>query len=195
MHTIYHTDAFVLDEAPIAEAGKLFTLFTRDLGLVRASAAGVRYEKSKLRFALSKYAKVHVALVQGKGGWRLTNAYADHNLYRELGSTPEFFMMTRVFSLMSRLIQGEEANTELFDTLNSSIAHVLEKQGTIESITDLECVIVLRILNNLGYIGDHKNVQFFTLDNAFGNEHITAMQENRAQVLKEINRALKQSHL
>lgn len=205
MHTIYHTDAFVLDEIPFGEAGKVYTLFTKKLGLIRASAQGVRYEKSKLRFSISKYAKVHVALVQGKGGWKLTNAYANYHLFKET-ELSVFRVITRIFSLLSRLIQGEEANEALFDTLESSVDYLIgsrvkpgmtntESGMTNESLRDIECVIVLRILNNLGYIGDHKDIKFFVLDNILNNEHIDAMNKNRTHVLKEINRALKESHL
>jgi len=195
MHTIYHTDAFVLDEIPYGEAGKVYTLFTKKLGLIRASAQGVRYEKSKLRFSISKYAKVHVALVQGKSGWKLTNAYANYNLFKET-ELSVFRVIVRIFSLLSRLIQGEEANETLFETIDESMNYLTRnKKQETNNINDVECVIVLRILNNLGYIGDHKNIKFFVLDNILNNEHIDAMNKNRAHVLKEINRALKESHL
>lgn len=196
MHTIYHTDAFVLDEIPFGEAGKVYTLFTKKLGLIRASAQGVRYEKSKLRFSISKYAKVHVALVQGKSGWKLTNAYANYHLFKETDLSV-FRVITRIFSLLSRLIQGEEPNEFLFETLDSSVDYLisLKKEESFSSLQDIECVIVLRILNNLGYIGDHKDIKFFVLDNVLNNEHIDAMNKKRAHVLKEINRALKESHL
>lgn len=196
MHTIYHTDAFVLDEIPFGEAGKVYTLFTKKLGLIRASAQGVRYEKSKLRFSISKYAKVHVALVQGKGGWKLTNAYANYHLFKETDLSV-FRVITRIFSLLTRLIQGEEPNEFLFETLDSSVDYLisLKKEESFSSLQDIECVIVLRILNNLGYIGDHKDIKFFVVDSDIKNEHVDAMNKNRAHVLKEINRALKESHL
>lgn len=194
MHTVYHTDAIVIDEKPFGEAGKFFTLFTKDFGLIRAHAQGVRYEKSKLRFAISKYAKVHVALVQGKTGWKITNAYADLHIYHTLGNTSEFRIVDRIFSLLTRLVQGEESNTELFETLDSSINFLINNTDSV-LLNDIECVIVLRILNNLGYVGDHKDIKFFVVDNALKNEHIEEMNKNRNLVLKEINRALKESQL
>lgn len=209
MHTIYHTDAFVLDEMPYGEAGKLFTLFTKELGLIRATAQGVRYEKSKLRFSLSKYAKIHVALVQGKSGWKITNAYGNNHLYHELGDSYEFRIINRTFSLLTRLIQGEEINIDLFDTLEASIDYLIQNNKKVykknkdlsraksrgSDMNDVECVIVLRILNHLGYVGDHKDMKFFVLDNKLENEHISEMNKNRKLVLSEINRALKESQL
>lgn len=213
MHTIYHTDAFVLDEKPFGEAGKLFALFTRELGLVYATAQGVRYEKSKLRFSLCKYAKVHVALVQGKTGWKITNAYADENLYYSINSENKFRIVARVFALLKRLIQGEETNKELFESLDASISFLKNynpivipdsgpesrKAETLKrvqgDIVDIEAVIVLRLLNHLGYIGDHKDVKFFVVDNNLDNQYIEEMNKNRQVVLKEINRAIKESQL
>ena len=45
MHHIYETNAFVLKNIPHGEADAMLTLFTEELGLIRALAQGIRYEK------------------------------------------------------------------------------------------------------------------------------------------------------
>ncbi|MCB9806000.1 recombination protein O N-terminal domain-containing protein [Candidatus Nomurabacteria bacterium] len=195
MHTIYHTDAYVLDERPNGEAGKTFVLFTKDFGLIYASAQGIRFEKSKLRFALQKYSLANIALVFGKTGWRITNAYSLSNIYYQLGSDQRFRLVARIFSLLGRLINGEEKNEHLFDILNNAILFLEKDHLFDDQIKDIECVLVLRILNNLGYVGDHKDLQFFILDNSMKNEHIEEIKRSRKVVLSEINRALKESQL
>ena len=49
---IYTTPGIVLRHRPLREADRVYIILTRDLGLIRASAIGVRKETSKLRGAL-----------------------------------------------------------------------------------------------------------------------------------------------
>ena len=71
VYHLYQTKAFVLDEQSFGEANRVYSFLTPDLGLVVATAQGVRLLKSKLRFQLNKYAHVRVVLVRGKEMWRL----------------------------------------------------------------------------------------------------------------------------
>src|SRR5665213_2708544 len=71
MYQKYHTEALVLGSRESGEADKVFALFTRDFGLVRARASSVRSESSKMRYALQKYSRASISLVRGKRGWRI----------------------------------------------------------------------------------------------------------------------------
>ena len=74
MHPIHTTPGFIIDSRPYGEAGKLISIFTRDFGLVTASASGIRFERSKLRYHSQDYSFGSFSLVCGKELWRLTNA-------------------------------------------------------------------------------------------------------------------------
>ncbi len=50
------------------------SIFTRELGLVRATAQGIRLEKSKLRYSSQLYSFGIFSFVHGKEFWRLTSA-------------------------------------------------------------------------------------------------------------------------
>ena len=73
MHHIYHTEGIILGSRNIGEAGKYYYIFTRDLGMIYASASGVRKMSSKLRYVLQDFAYLKIDLVQGKDFWRVTN--------------------------------------------------------------------------------------------------------------------------
>ena len=66
MHHIYHTEGIILDSRSFGEAGKHYSIFTRDLGMITASAQGVRKMSSKLRFILQDFAYLKIDLVAGK---------------------------------------------------------------------------------------------------------------------------------
>jgi len=71
---IYTTRGIVLSERPVREADRIYTIITRDLGLVQATALGVRKEASKLRGALEPFVLSKISLVRGKEHWRITSA-------------------------------------------------------------------------------------------------------------------------
>lgn len=194
MHHLYTTDAFVLNTSYLGEADSYITLYTKDLGLIRAKATGIRYLKSKLRFAVQPYSHIQAVLVRGKGIWRLTNAQFIEQAKAEMPEK-QFLVLARVFSLIERLVQGEEPEEKLYESVLQAYSYLKNQEIKEEQLLNIECVLVLRILNHLGYIGDTKNISFFTLENKWDNEIISKMEEDRKDVLQEINRALRESQL
>ena len=80
MHHIHHTEGIILGSKNYGEAGKYFFIFTRELGMIYASAQGVRKITSKLRFILQDYAYVKIDLVAGRDFWRVTSASKTNKL-------------------------------------------------------------------------------------------------------------------
>src|SRR4051812_23886772 len=121
-HHIYNTEGFVLQGEDIGEANKIYTLFTKDLGLVRALAQGVRLQKSKLRYSLQDFCRVKLSLVRGKEWWRVTNARIEDNVFADLkASKPARKIVAQIFALVSRMLAGEEKNAELYQSIASGI--------------------------------------------------------------------------
>lgn len=113
---------------------------TRDLGLIRASAVGVRKEASKLRGTLEPYILSSVSLVRGKDYWKATSAES----IRRLPSKRAF---ARPFSLLEQLIQGEDPHPELFDVLEQFVSTGFNNDEDL-----FEIQLVAQILYHLGYL-------------------------------------------
>jgi DNA repair protein RecO len=193
MHPIYHTEGIILESRNYGEAGKCYFIFTRDFGMVFASAQGVRKISSKLRYVLQDFSYVKIDLVRGKDFWRLTSA-SKTNLLESLPKRPETFeIFSNIARLLKRLLAGEEPNETLFADLLSGLS-VLEKAGTMEECRNIEAIMVLRLLSNLGYIGGSEALGNF-VKSPFEDELVFEVSKNRAQILSEINRALRESHL
>lgn len=192
MHHIYHTEGIILGSGNFGETGKYYSIFTRDLGMIYASAQGVRKMSSKLRFVLQDFSYLKIDLVKGKDFWRITSASKTNKL--ENLSRPEIFeVFVNISKLLKRLLAGEDPNKTLFvDFLNG--LSVLEKAETKEELRNVEVVIVLRILNNLGYIGGNEILKDF-IKSPFEEGLIFKVSESRAKILYQINKALKETHL
>jgi|SRR3989338_9099596 len=193
MHHIYHTEGIILGSRNYGEAGKCYYIFTRDLGMIYASATGVRKMSSKLRFILQDFSYIKVDLVQGKDFWRVTSA-SKTNTLEQICKNPETFkVFANISALLKRLLAGIEPNETLFTDFLNGLS-VLEKYKTEESLRNIEAIIVLRILHNLGYIGESKTMENL-IKSPFEENLVFEVSKSRSQVLNHINKALKETHL
>lgn len=193
MHHIYHTEGIILSSRNFGEAGKHYSIFTRDLGMITATAQGVRKMSSKLRFVLQDFSYIKIDLVQGQNIFRITNASKTNQLEQITKNRETFTVFANIARLLKRLLAGVEPNEALFADLIKGL-FILEKSSTKDELRNIEIVIVLRILNNLGYIGDNEILENLT-KSPFEESLIFQVSESRAQVLNHINKALKETHL
>ena len=192
MHHIYHTEGLILGSKNFGEAGKYYSIFTRDLGMVYASAQGVRKMSSKLRFILQDFAYVKIDLVQGRDFWRVTSASKMNLLGQLTHNSQTFEVFYNIASLLKRLLAGIEPNETLFVDLVNGLA-VLEK-AKIGDLRNIEAILVLRILNNLGYVGGDEKLQNL-VKSPFEPDLIFEASKSRREILNQINKALKETHL
>ncbi len=194
-HHVYNTEGFILDSAPSGEASKRYTLFTKDLGMVRAVAQGVRLSKSKLRFSLQDFSLVHVSLVRGKEVWRLTNARSEKNLYSYFKHDRRALsLIVQIFSLTKRLIPGEEKNEELFTILHDAFEFLDAGQLSNEEKSSFELILVIKILENLGYMGNSVELRSFIVE-PWSKELLQDMERVKKIAYREINTSLKETQL
>lgn len=193
MHHIYHTEGIILGSKNFGECGKYYSIFTHDLGMIYASAQGVRKICSKLRFVLQDFAYLKIDLVQGKDFWRVTNASKTNKLEQITKQSETFEVFCNVANLLKRLLAGVECNEALFIDLINGLS-ILENSKTKEDLRNIEAIIVLRILNNLGYIGGNEMLQNL-VKSPFEPNLIFEVSKSRTEVLHQINKALKETHL
>ena len=95
--------------------------------------------------------------------------------------------------MLKRLLAGIEPNEALFADLLNGLS-ILEKTQTKEDLRNIEAIIVLRILNNLGYIGEDEILVNF-IKSPFEENLVFEISKDRIKVLHKINKALKETHL
>ena len=173
----------------------MLSIFTRDLGLVLATAQGIRLEKSKLRYHSQEYSFGEFSFVRGKEFWRLTNADSvrpDLDISRSS-------LTGRVAFLLCRLLHGEEAHVELFGHIERSFLFLEDSTDSnklsAEQMQTLESIIVFRILHLLGYIGTDKKLDARIIGEPLSTSLIDEAMKQRTNMNRHINKALKESHL
>ncbi len=183
-HHIYTTPGFIVHSAPQSEAGKYFLVFTRDLGMVGATAQGVRLSQSKLRYYTQDYARSLFSLVRGKEVWRMVGAKEIEGVGEIKEENKKLWV--RLLTLLRRLTPGEEQNEKLFRILENVHTYLCEKVAEIDVV---EYLTVLRILHALGYVSENIEGEEITEDN------LTIVRTTKEAILKTINNGLKESQL
>ncbi len=197
MYQKYHTEALVLGSRESGENDRVFALYTREFGLVRARASAVRTERSRMRYTLQNYARANVSLIKGKRGWRLAGASAIHTAHGDSRGVAAF---ARISELVARLVQGEEANVYLFAALAEGHGALMSAQGRSASggqdiFGTIEIVCVARVLYALGYISTEALSTALFTHTAYTGESLLEAETMRDKLLSSINKAIAETHL
>ena len=102
-------------------------------------------------------------------------------------------ILARVFSLLRRMLHGEEQNKQLFDAVAGGLAFLESAQDI--SLPEVELVIVLRILYHLGYVGSSPSFSSALVNGVWDTTLLSEAVRERRAVLRSVNESLKASHL
>ncbi|MBI3632591.1 MAG: DNA repair protein RecO [Candidatus Vogelbacteria bacterium] len=195
MYTIYTTEGWVLSGVNVGENNRYLDLFTQDLGLIRGVAQSVRKLESKLRYGLQDLSYSKLSLVRGREVWRIVNVEKLSVYDQVLKNKNKVELVSRVFSLLKRLVRGEEQDIALFNDVN--LALDLTKKGdlTEEELKNLETALVYRILHKLGYIPDSVYLKHVSSFSDWNIQILKIDTFGRSAIIRQINDSLLHSHL
>lgn len=149
-YAIYTTNAIVCGHRPRLSADAAFWLFTKEAGMVLATARSVREERSRQRFALQDFSLINVSLIQGKGGWRIGSVEALDNYFLKSEDKEVRRSLCLVLRTLRRYVQGEEASPDLFAEVETQLR--LLQNPDLPNREYVEQLSVVRILEHLGYV-------------------------------------------
>jgi DNA repair protein RecO len=196
MYHTYHTEALTLSSLPRGEADRLVTFFTEDLGLVRAIARGVRLERSKMRSTLQDFSLVHVSLIRGKEMWRVVGTREITNFYESLCCSREkVAIVARIYSLVTRLVVGEERNNLLYRSLADMLTFLTQEELTLAECRVAEHLLALRVLFSLGYVGRDPVYEAYVGNNIVSRTSILEASHHQNVIVRAINTALTESQM
>jgi len=199
MYSKYHIEGLVLGSINIGEANKYVMLFTKEMGLLYASAQGLREVQSKLRYSLQDLSRSKIELVSGRGGWRVVSAeelvgYAA--LFRAHENMDSLGAGVRICRLLKRLLKGEERNEFLYaDVLQAMEILSAPLFAGKETVLHIEIVTVMRVLHHLGYWGEHAVLSPFLQGSIEESVKAPEVKKIKSLALQEINKSLQATQL
>lgn len=199
-HNIYKTEGFVLGGSNFGESNKILFIFTRELGFIMASAQGLRNLKSKLKYSLQDFSFSELSIVRGKNMWKVTNAKEKSSLYSAFKENEEALKMcASIFLFLKKMLAGEERDEVLFEIISSAFSYLsgFTAEKILESVAlkNFELILMLRILNRLGYVGASENFSVFAGSHHWDSDVVEKMSISRNWALAEINKAIRESQM
>ena len=101
--------------------------------------------------------------------------------------------------MLRRLLKGEEKNELLFNDVVKGFTLLSSGELAEEDASAMEVVLVMRILNNLGYWGDDATLSPFLTGDVAAQEHIERIKKEsagwRTRAIGAINKALQETQL
>lgn len=193
MNHVYSTTAFVLKSFPISESNKKLVLLSRDFGVMRVNAQAVRKMESKLRPMIQDYSRAEFSVVRGNQGWRLVNAANSENL-RTMLPKEKFSVLAKVFVLIDRFIPEEDGDGAIFVLTENFVNFLMSETIDGRDLEGFEILTVLKILNLLGYLENKNNLQS-VVQMEYSLESIREILKHKAESVRIVNQAIKESHL
>ncbi len=151
-YQIYITDAIVCGSRHHNTADKNYLLFTRELGMLWATARSIREERSRQRYALQDFSLVRVSLVRGKTGWRVGSTEAIGNPFMSAVGRQARGGVTYLIKQLRRYVHGEQPLTAAFDDMLTALTAIASLEDVF-AITAWQNVTMTRLLHSLGYVG------------------------------------------
>lgn len=164
----YTTEALVCGSTESNTSDKSFLLFTRDAGMLFASARSVREERSKQRFALQDFSLIRVSLVKGKSGWRIGSVESQGNPFLSAHSRKGRGHVNFIVSQLRRYVHGETEFPTVFEDVYTLLSLSKEQEA---HWAVFQTLFLVRLLAELGYIAPKKTWQCLidaaTIEEAF----------------------------
>ena len=129
----YTTEGIVLKQMPLGEADRILTLYTTDLGKLRAVARGVRRPKSRLAGHLEPLTRTRVSVSEGRSLDHIAEAETLQS-YRRLREDLELVSKAMYLAdLVDSFTVDRSPSTALFYLLAGSLAR-LESARSVDSV-------------------------------------------------------------
>lgn len=193
-HHKYHTQALLVGVSPRGEKDVSIHLLTEDLGLIVAVSKAARSLRSKHRMSLTEGNLVKASVVRGQEFWRLTNVSFIKSFYSDLQSNKDALrIMWSINTLIRRIVPQDVVPMSLFDIV-AGLWQVLPSLNKEEAYS-AECIALLNIVHDLGYLGEDPKWQKFIGKYEYESELLHEMGSIRKEAIVVINNSIQMSHL
>tara|TARA_Y100000310_G_C20703029_1_gene831856 strand:- start:4075 stop:4683 length:609 start_codon:yes stop_codon:yes gene_type:complete len=200
-YQIYTTEGFVLSHYDNSDANRYISIFTKDLGLIRCHAQGIRKSTSKLKYLLQPFTHGQFSFIRGREVWRVVDVGQIENSVICMDTNELQKFMARIFATLERFLGNDEPYPSLFTDIKESFSVLRKQKFSSENLSLFEIFTMLIVLFHLGYIAhtdELKLVDYIgkTSQTISWNDEILQNISNRKnEFMSLINNAIQSSQL
>jgi DNA repair protein RecO (recombination protein O) len=120
MFTRYRTQGIILGKVDRGEADRIFTVYTKDFGVLDLLAKSERKIKSKLRSGLEIFYLSEIEFIQGKTQKTITDAILINKFKNLRINIEKLKVAYQISGIASKLLRGQEPDKEIWRLLNET---------------------------------------------------------------------------
>ncbi len=137
----------VIKTSDYADSDKIVTIFSSDLGIIKARARGVKKAKAKLAFAVQPFAFIEFVLIKKGGFYTIINATSIDQFFGITTDFDNYILMLSCLEICEKTIKENDSNPKMFLTLLNSL-----KVVNYENVSAMTAFIKF-MLEALKYLG------------------------------------------
>lgn len=145
-----HSDGLIIMEKPISETDKLLTILTRDFGIIRAFAKGVKSVKNKNFSATQQFCYSDFVIFKGRSKYIINEANSKKNFWNLRCDIEKLALAQYFCDLILNLVAEEQRHTEDILRLVLNSLHYLSEDKISHKL--LKSIFEMRILALSGYM-------------------------------------------
>lgn len=147
----YHTEGVILSYIDIGESERLYFIYTKNFGLIKIFAQGIRLSKSKLAPHMGLFSHSRISFVYGKDIFRLIDAEIISQFAFDGAS---FEKAGSVIKFLRRVVQGQEPDEPVWQLVYSAFSFLSSGALADRTGKEFETLFAARLLHRLGYVGN-----------------------------------------
>lgn len=146
----YDYTAIILSKIDVRETDRIYTLYTREAGIVKAVAAGVRKSQSKLAGNLENFNLAHICVVRNKGLGKITGSIVENNFQLIKENYEILNIVFETINIFQKIIKDEEKDEVVFFLLVSYLEE-MENKNSVSDALFLSQGFIFKLLEVSGY--------------------------------------------
>lgn len=142
----------ILSKKDISEADRIYSIYTKEAGKIKARAVGVKKATSKLAGSLENFNLADITIVRKNGMGKITSVIVENGFSSIRKNFDSLASVYRSLALVDQLIILEEKDENVFDLLKEYLETADESAGgEKEKVELLSYGFILKLLKALGY--------------------------------------------
>ncbi|MBL7155982.1 MAG: DNA repair protein RecO [Candidatus Pacebacteria bacterium] len=151
MFVHYRTTGFVFKKLDQSEADQVFTIFTKDFGVLKILAKGIRKSASKLKSGIPIFCISEIEFIQGKTHKILTDAILINNFENIKKDLIKLRVAYKISETLDQLIKPPQKDEKIWNLLNEVFKNLNNDFLLVTHYSLLYFYFLLNLLSILGY--------------------------------------------
>lgn len=147
----YRYTGIILGKKDVGETDRIYSIYTKEAGKIRALAKGVRKAQSKLAGYLEPITQVEFFIAKSRGMGKITGAIVVENFPRIKKEWISLKKVFSVFKIIDKIITEEEKDEKVFLLLEEYLLS-LEKINDPDKLEIITLGFLFKFISETGYL-------------------------------------------